>query len=484
MIRTRIVCYITSFIVLCGGAGLVWLCLAVPPSPHVAKPAVVNRNEEKVSFYHQIKPILQAKCQGCHQPNVRSGHLMLISYTDFLKGGTHGPAFVKGHPEKSLVIGYLEGKPELMPQGGPPLSKAEIELFKRWIAQGAVDDTPAEHSAYDAAHPPVYTSSPVISAVAFSPDGKTLAVSGYHEVLLLNADNGALEARLVGDAQRIQSLVFTKDGKTLIAVGGSPARFGEIQFWDVPNHRRIDSVRYTYDTLFGASLSPDDKELAFGGADNTVRVVSVPDGKQVMMLENDTDWVFGTVFSRDGKYVVSASRDEALKLTQVETGSFIDDINTHTTPMRCMVGRPGQDQVLCGGDDGIPRLYKIFRTEARTMNNEDHNLIRAFERQPDTITALAFDPTGNLCAVASEAGTVNLYDVDSGAKKLSLPPVRGAVFTLAFRPDGNVLATAGFDGYVRYYDVHSGRLLRAFIPVPIHKPNRSALSVRRRGHHG
>lgn len=456
----------------------------VAVSPPKKAPIPNSNLNEKVSFYHQIRPILQAKCQGCHQPNVRSGHLMLISYADFLKGGVHGPAFVKGHPEKSLVIGYLEGKPELMPQGGPPLSKAEIGLFRRWIAQGALDDTPAEHSAYNATHPPLYTVAPLISALAYSPDGKTLAVSAYHEVLLLNSQTGALQARLVGDAQRLTSLVFTPDSKMLIAVGGTPARYGEVQFWDVATHRLLNKVRFTYDTLFGASLSPDGKHLAFGGADNTVRVVDVPDGKQLMMLENDTDWVFGTVFSRDGQYVVSASRDEALKLTQVQTGSFIDDINTHTTPMRCMVGRPGQDQVLCGGDDGIPRLYKIFRTEARTMNNEDHNLIRAFERQPSTITALAFHPSGNLCAVASETGSVNLYDVNTGAKVLSLPPVNGALFALAFTSDGKILATAGFDGYVRYYNVSTGQLLRAFVPVPLQKPNRSAFAERGKGYHG
>src|SRR5262249_44648788 len=157
-----------------------------------------------------------------------------------------------------------------------------------------------------------------------------------------------------------------------------------------------------------ASLSPDNKDLAFGGADNSVRVVTVPDGKEIMRLDNHSDWVFATAFANDDKnalHVLSAGRDQAIKLTLVSSGSFIDDINTHFSPLRCLVRNPKALQVLCGGDDGIPRLYKIFRTEARTMNQEDHNLVRQYDKQLGVITALAFSDDGTTIAVGSDLGT-------------------------------------------------------------------------------
>ncbi|WP_044948758.1 c-type cytochrome domain-containing protein [Chthonomonas calidirosea] len=121
--------------------GLGWFCVAAPPKkkPHPAPHA------EKVSYYHQIRPILMAKCLPCHSAANHAGMLDVTSYAALLKGGAHGPAFVKGQPAKSLIVGYLHGKPMLMPKGGPPLPKEQIALIEKWIAQGAVDDTPKPH---------------------------------------------------------------------------------------------------------------------------------------------------------------------------------------------------------------------------------------------------------------------------------------------------------------------------------------------------
>jgi len=432
-----------------------------------------------VSYHTQIWPLLQAKCQGCHQPASAGGKLVVTSFASFSKGGEHGAAFVAGNPGKSALLEYLTGIRTLMPKNGPPLAPDDISLFRRWIAQGAKDDTPASVDAISADHPPVYHAPPVVTALAYSPDGKTLAVSGYREILLHNADGSGLRARLVGKAQKILSLVYTSDGNMLCAVGGTPALFGEIQFWNTADNRQINAVQTTFDTIFGASLSPDNKDLAFGGSDNSVRVVTVPDGKQIMQLDNHSDWVFATTFAMDAKKqlnVLSAGRDQAIKLTLVNGGSFIDDINTHYTALRCLVGNPKAEQVLCGGDDGIPRLYKIFRTEVRTMNQEDHNLVMAYEKQPSGITALAFSADGKHIAVGTDAGTVHLYTTADGKLQCMLNGLSGAAYAIAFSPSGDSVASAGFDGTVRIYNATTGSLQRQFVPVPI-APVRSTAAV-------
>ncbi|RDJ93038.1 WD40 repeat domain-containing protein, partial [Lacticaseibacillus rhamnosus] len=81
----------------------------------------------------------------------------------------------------------------------------------------------------------------MITALAYSPDGKTLAVSGYHEILLHHADGSGLIARLVGGSDRIESLAYSPDGKLLAAVGGVPARSGEVQCWDTTMNRLVNS---------------------------------------------------------------------------------------------------------------------------------------------------------------------------------------------------------------------------------------------------
>src|SRR5262249_28104074 len=151
------------------------------------------------------------------------------------------PNVVAGKPDASMLLEQVrvgpEGKAE-MPKGKDPLPAKDVDLIKRWIAEGAKDDTPpsARLVAVDADHPPVYHLPPVITSIEYSPDGTLLAVAGYHEVLLWKADGSELVARLVGQAERIQSVAFSPDGQSLAVAGGSPGRFGEVQVWDVAKH--------------------------------------------------------------------------------------------------------------------------------------------------------------------------------------------------------------------------------------------------------
>lgn len=377
----------------------------------------------------------------------------------------------------SVVSGIVVGLlcPGVCPAQAPPAPlPAEIETQKSKIENLA---------------PPVYTAPPVVVALAFSPDGKTLAVSGYRETLLHKADGSGLIARLVGKSERIESLAFSPDGKILAAVGGSPSRFGEVQFWNTADNTLLNAVEVSKDSVFGAAFSPDGKSLSFGGADNAVRIVSVPEGKVLLKFDNHSDWIFATTWATDNKHLLSTGRDRAVKLIVAANGSFVDDINTHTSPYRAMARHPKADQVLVAGDDGLPRLYQVFRTTARTMNQEDHNLLRVYEKQAAQVNAVAFSEDGTLLAVGGESGLVNVYTTDNGGPAAPDKPViggkplatlrgqQGVVHTIAFAPGGKTIAVSGFDGTVRLYELPSGKLLTAFVPVPLSKPSTSRASA-------
>ena len=342
----------------------------------------------KVSYDKQIRPIFQARCQGCHQPAKAGGGYVMTAFDRMLKGGeSDEPAIVPGKPDESHLIELItpqNGKAE-MPQDKPALSAAEIELITRWIAQGASDDTPRNvRTRYDMDHPPEYTRLPVIPALAFSPDGSLLAVAGFHEVLLWKADGSELVGRLVGLSERVESLAFSPDGKKLAVTGGPPARMGEVQVWDVAKRKLALSVPVTYDTVYGVSWSPDGTKIAFGCADNTVRAIDAKTGEQVLFLGSHNDWVLDTVFSVDGSHLMSVGRDMAAKLTEVATQRFVDNI-TSITPgalkggLSAVARHPKRDEIVIGGSDGEPKLYRVFRQTVRVIG-DDSNLIREVPR--------------------------------------------------------------------------------------------------------
>ena len=198
-------------------------------------PSLIVLAAADASYFRDIRPLIQRQCQGCHQPSIKSGALDLTTYDGLKKGGKRGPA-------AGTLVPYLigENKPQ-MPLGQPPLAAAEIDLFRTWIARGAEDDSPVEATANEAI---LYLQPSIINALAFSPDGKWLAVSGNREVLIHPADgSSSAPIRLAGLSERILSLVFYKD--TLFAAGGTPARFGEIQLWDLNTKSLRRSITVT-----------------------------------------------------------------------------------------------------------------------------------------------------------------------------------------------------------------------------------------------
>ena len=465
----------------------------------------------KVSYYKDVRPVFAQHCNGCHQPAKPQGGYVMTGHADLLKAGEREkPGVVPGKPDKSYLIDQIalhDGKAE-MPKGRDPLSPAQVKLISDWIAQGAADDTPASAKAapVDADHPPVYAAPPVVTSLAYDPAGEYLAVAGFHEVLLFSGKDYRLVGRLVGLAERVNAVAFSPDGRKLAVAGGSPGRFGEVQVWDHTKAKLLVSAPFTFDTLYGVSWSPDGKVLAFGCADNTVRAIDPTSGKQVLFMGTHSDWVLGTVFSQDGKHLASVSRDMSMKLTEVATQRFMDNV-TSITPgalkggLMALDRRPAQppvavklfgidtgkkarrmqkiptdapdvppkvyDELLVSGADGTPRLYKMHREVPRVIG-DDANKVREYEKLPGRVSAVAFDPDGKRFAACSSLdgkGEVRVYETDTG-KKVAFEKVTGPAYAVAWRPDGKAVASAGFDGTVWLHDPATGKLVASFVVRP------------------
>jgi len=142
-----------------------------------------------ISFTNDIAPIFSRKCISCHDEKKAKGGLRLHTYAALLAGGKDKePVLVAGKPDESTLVKLLAATDpdNRMPQKDDPLPKTDIELIRRWIAEGAKFDGADREaniqtylSSFANALPPAeYPVSVPVTALAFNPNGDVLASSG------------------------------------------------------------------------------------------------------------------------------------------------------------------------------------------------------------------------------------------------------------------------------------------------------------------
>lgn len=284
-----------------------------------------------LSFSKDVAPILLKNCHACHGAPEPKGGYQVSNFALATKPGDSGAApFTAGKPEESEVLTLISSTDAdtRMPKEAEALPAPQVELIRRWIAEGAKYDG-ADPNAPLASivpklaqpdPPATYRRSVPITAVAFSPDGKEIAASGYHEITIWNVESGALLRRIKNVAERTYSLDYAPNGSLLAVAGGTPGQMGEAKLFDPAQGTLVKELGSMGDVAYRAVFNPAGAKLAVGGADRSIRVYDVASGKQEILIEDHADWVVGLAWSGDGAKIASASRDKTSKLFNAANG--------------------------------------------------------------------------------------------------------------------------------------------------------------------
>lgn len=96
------------------------------------------------SYAKEIDPLMRRYCASCHGKRMPRGGLSVINYDDLFKTKKGKVLIVPGKPEKSVLLGTMEGHDPVMPPPRTELqpTKADVARVRAWIAAGAKDDSP------------------------------------------------------------------------------------------------------------------------------------------------------------------------------------------------------------------------------------------------------------------------------------------------------------------------------------------------------
>jgi RNA polymerase sigma factor (sigma-70 family) len=340
-----------------------------------------------------------------------------------------------------------------------------------------------------------------IFAVAFSPDGQTLASGNDRGARIWRATTGEILFNLEappGDC--VLPLAFAPDGKTLAGSGISHT----IRLWDLRTGTVCRDLQGHEGKVFGLVFSPDGQLLASGSTDRTIRVWRVATGEECGRLtqdatENKWSLTWPVAFLPDGRTLVTRDMNFRLCLWDVVSGKELhrpDVVQKRISAMALAPDGPEGAMVATAGD-GRPTIRLWEATSGQEL--------RQLHGHRSHIDALAFSADGTILAAADADGmirlwqvttgtelgqirtdqigfhgllfssdgrwlvswidsTIRLWEVKTGEEQLPYQGHRDSILAVAFRPDDQCLATLGIRGTVELWDPGTGRYLGS--PAP------------------
>ncbi len=282
------------------------------------------------------------------------------------------------------------------------------------------------------------------SCAAFARDGRSIAVgSRIGVVRIYQAETGREMSKLTGDPGAVSAVAFTPDAKRVFTAGGS----GILHLWDAASGVEVQAFIGHEGEVLALALSADGKTLSSTGADGTLRVWQVETGKESfkIVLPHATD---ALALSPDGKTLFAANDDRVRRWTTE---------GKELTPLSAL-DKPVQRLALSG--DGRT-LATIADGSILISDVETGKTIRRIARPRGDVTALAFRPDGKAVAEADTNFILHLWDVTTGRESFVTQGHTAALSAAAYSPQGRAAATASQDdGTIRIWDAATGKPLR------------------------
>jgi WD40 repeat protein len=309
----------------------------------------------------------------------------------------------------------------------------------------------------------------IVSAVAFSPDGKQILTGSFDKTLKLWETATGKEIKTfngpAGHHDLVLSVAFSPDVRILAS--GSADKTAKL--WDtgkVAANAAVKNLAHA-NLVDAVAFNPAGTQLATGSHDGTVRIWEVAKGQQVRQIAAHTlpmmTQVYCVAWSPDGKQIISGSLDHSLKLWDATTGTMVREFKGYKQKQPLPALGASTTGLLASVLGQGPSLATAALVRARM----DEGLEKGHR---DGVFTAAFSPDGKLLASGGSDRTIKLWNVADGTvvrdlvnRNLKAAAHPGWIYSLRFTPTGSRLVSAGSahrnQGYLAVWDVADGRLL-------------------------
>ena len=261
----------------------------------------------------------------------------------------------------------------------------------------------------------------------------------------------------------IYAVAISPNGRMVASGGvdrpdrGNTESGGLIRIWDLETKGLRPILRYNA-AVTTIAFSPNNRWIAGGSRDGTVRVWDAGTGERIYEFTEDTEPIWKLEFSPDSKLLLSLSLDGTGRLRDLvpprqELATFRQDRNA----IYAASFSPNTDEdnytIVTGSEDKEVRFWPIDASRHDEFSPDGHPLVG----HNDTVWTLAFSKDGKNLASGSLDGTVRLWDVDLRHERFPIMGHTGGIKALAYTEDNRIRACGtGLDGILRFWDAGTG----------------------------
>ena len=298
-----------------------------------------------------------------------------------------------------------------------------------------------------------------IGAMAFTPDGSALLVAAGGTLRIHPADSAASQRELRTSLLRIQDLAFSPDGRLLAVSGGFPGTSGETQLLSWPDGGPVSRFAGFKDVATAAAFQRQGEQIAIASADRSVVVCSLQ-GDQINTntihrLVNHSRAVLDVAYGPEGRFLVTASADRSLKVWDAPSGRLIRSLGNHTEIVNALAMRPP----VRFGDQVLP-FYCASASDDRTVRIWQPGIgrmVRIVRYHDAEINAVAWHPGGDRLYSADRAGVVRVIDAASDRVLGQWQAHDDWIYHLVINEEGTRLATGDWQGIVKIWEERDGQ---------------------------